>query len=300
MPDGLVLGAAAQVAGGGLNALSTGIQNNRSEKFSREMYDRQKADNLSFWNLQNDYNSPQAQMARFQEAGLNPNLIYGQGNSGNAGSVQTPDVQAVQRRSPEWGNALAAGGLTYMNGIYDLKIKQAQADNLREQTNVAHKEALLKDMDLATREFDLRQKADLKETNADYRRQELRKLETDTDLSIREDARRAIQSSTSVQEAAERILNLQQQRLNYTMQRNHTAADISRVRADTDRIRQQIDLMKKDGSLKDFEIKLRKDNISFHDPLWTRMVAKFFSDTTPETFSDYWKDFLRSGQENSY
>ena len=40
-----------------------------------------------------DYNSPKAQMQRFREAGLNPNLIYGQGNPGNQSqSLSYPDI----------------------------------------------------------------------------------------------------------------------------------------------------------------------------------------------------------------
>lgn len=41
---------------------------------------------VEMWNQQNLYNSPEAQMQRFKEAGLNPHLIYGQGSSGNASS----------------------------------------------------------------------------------------------------------------------------------------------------------------------------------------------------------------------
>lgn len=37
--------------------------------------------NLQMWNLQNAYNSPEAQMKRYEEAGLNPNLIYDQQNT---------------------------------------------------------------------------------------------------------------------------------------------------------------------------------------------------------------------------
>lgn len=38
---------------------------------------------------QNEYNSPQSQMQRFQQAGLNPDLIYGQSNEGYSGNVST-------------------------------------------------------------------------------------------------------------------------------------------------------------------------------------------------------------------
>ena len=44
---------------------------------------------LNMWNLQNEYNSPTQQMARIRAAGLNPNLVYGNGVTGNS-SGSTP------------------------------------------------------------------------------------------------------------------------------------------------------------------------------------------------------------------
>lgn len=38
------------------------------------------------------YNAPKAQMARFQEAGLSPYLMYGQGSSGNVSTPRPPEV----------------------------------------------------------------------------------------------------------------------------------------------------------------------------------------------------------------
>ena len=43
------------------------------------------------WNQTNAYNSPSAQKQRFLDAGLNPNLMMGQG--GNAGSATTVPQQ---------------------------------------------------------------------------------------------------------------------------------------------------------------------------------------------------------------
>lgn len=43
--------------------------------------------NEQAWMQQQEYNSPANQMARYKAAGLNPNLIYGQGTSGNASSA---------------------------------------------------------------------------------------------------------------------------------------------------------------------------------------------------------------------
>lgn len=45
--------------------------------------------NLRLWREQAEYNKPINQMARYQEAGLNPNLVYSQGNPGNMTSSPT-------------------------------------------------------------------------------------------------------------------------------------------------------------------------------------------------------------------
>lgn len=49
---------------------------------------------LTAWNLENAYNTPSAQMQRYQQAGLNPNLIYQQENT--AGAINTPQFVAPQ------------------------------------------------------------------------------------------------------------------------------------------------------------------------------------------------------------
>lgn len=45
--------------------------------------------NLAQWNRENAYNHPARQMERFAEAGLNPDLIYGQSNESGSGSAVT-------------------------------------------------------------------------------------------------------------------------------------------------------------------------------------------------------------------
>lgn len=56
---------------------------------------QEQAFTLDMWNLTNQYNSPAAQMQRYQDAGLNPNLIYSQQNT--ASQPGTPS--AAQFRS---------------------------------------------------------------------------------------------------------------------------------------------------------------------------------------------------------
>lgn len=61
-------------------------------------YERDRNDANRDWDRQNAYNAPKAQMERFKEAGLNPNLIYGQGTPGNASA--TP-LAAQKSGAPE-------------------------------------------------------------------------------------------------------------------------------------------------------------------------------------------------------
>lgn len=61
------------------------------------------------WDLQNAYNSPEAQMERLKKAGLNPNLVYGSGNvvgnsSGsrpitNVPNVVVPDIADIMSKT---------------------------------------------------------------------------------------------------------------------------------------------------------------------------------------------------------
>lgn len=86
-----------------LSVGSNMFQNIRNDRESDEqrhwsmyMQDRANMYNTAMFDRANEYNSPANQMLRYQQAGLNPNLIYGQGNSGNA----TPMPSATAPTSP--------------------------------------------------------------------------------------------------------------------------------------------------------------------------------------------------------
>jgi len=100
------LAAGAALGGGAINAASTGNQNRKNREFTREMYGRQRADALADYHMQNAYNTPQEQMKRLQQAGLNPNLVYGNGADAQGGSVAqvsagTPRTEAPQFDLPQ-------------------------------------------------------------------------------------------------------------------------------------------------------------------------------------------------------
>lgn len=59
------------------------------KKANKELAKYSYGMDLEQWKRQNEYNTPLSQMERFKDAGLNQNLIYGTGTSGNAASSPT-------------------------------------------------------------------------------------------------------------------------------------------------------------------------------------------------------------------
>lgn len=104
--------------------------------------------NIKNWRMVNEYNSPKAQMQRFAEAGLNPNLIYGNITGGNA--QQLPAMQ-----QPHFKPGFADTLLKYK----DARIRDAQADQIRANTEaIRARTKIAKDSyDLKKSKFDFDQ-----------------------------------------------------------------------------------------------------------------------------------------------
>lgn len=109
----LAAGVSALAAGGQMYANSK--MNKRAVKFNREMYDKQRADSISNFDRVNAYNTPEQQMRRFREAGLNPHLMYANGGAtSNAQPISNAQAQVPQQETPNV-LAMAAGPVnTYM------------------------------------------------------------------------------------------------------------------------------------------------------------------------------------------
>lgn len=71
------------LVGGFLQSIFSIGSGKRAVKRSKELADYQYKKDMEMMKYQLDYNSPAAQMERFKQAGLNPNLVYGQGTPGN-------------------------------------------------------------------------------------------------------------------------------------------------------------------------------------------------------------------------
>jgi len=265
MDPSAIAGLAGQIPGpmSWFNLGSDLLTNWQQQQFSEKMYDRTRADNLDFWGRQNAYNTPEQQMQRFQNAGLNPALIYGQGNNGNAQNIPTPDVVPVNFRAPKLPDA-RPDVMGLLLGQADLKIKAAQANNLNVQTDVIRQDAILRGLQAQTADFDLGFKRDTRDISADMKAEQLRQLSTSIDLSVNRDAREAVMNASNVKEAMERMLTSIEARKGFSVDRLAK--------------RTSVDLMNQDIVTKKLDNALREKGINPGDPMWARIVGRFLTE----------------------
>lgn len=98
---------------------------------SRKNMEFQNAFNVEMWNMQNAYDHPGAQMERLLEAGLNPNLIYGNGSVANT-SAPAPRAADTSNIKPYVDVSKVAGD--FLGTYQDMRLRNAQVENLEAQT----------------------------------------------------------------------------------------------------------------------------------------------------------------------
>lgn len=112
--------------------------------------------NLEMWNRQNAYNTPAAQMQRYRDAGLNPNLAVSGGNPGNAS--QAPQAEKYTMEGPKSSRDVASELGKYQNISasktgQELQFQQTQSEMLRQtllhvQTQIAENTKRLQDLNI--------------------------------------------------------------------------------------------------------------------------------------------------------
>lgn len=89
------------------------------------------------WKRQNEYNSPEQQMNRLRQAGLNPHLVYGKGADNTAASVRGGTPPRSQSDSPKSDFHLTQG----LGYALQAKLNTAQIDQVHAQTALLGEQA---------------------------------------------------------------------------------------------------------------------------------------------------------------
>lgn len=262
--DWLNAGTAIMTQAG--NIASQAGANRQQRKFSEHMYDKSRNDALTDRAFENDYNSPAAQMARLTKAGLNPNLVYGNGAS-QSQSVHTGSAQQGSS-SPKAGQVDLAGLTNAFMAIFiDSKKKEAETDNTRAVTELMKEKTLSEilaqrsqkvGIDRAKNQFEIEQylKPDLQARGL------LQNEKLAADIQFTQDAnmRAAAMSSQSVAESVERMLKLRAERENL-------------LPLERERLQEQIKNLQQDTRIKTVQAKLTELGINPHDPTWMRIMG---------------------------
>lgn len=137
---------AASALGAGVGAWQNNKNVNKQIQYQKQENEKIRAYNLQLakmqnkWNLQlmhsqNAYNSPSAQIMRMKEAGLNPDMMYGSGVSGNLSASSAPMTSGSPAAPMDWSSL--ANRATFGNVVdsyLDAQLKQAQIDNINSDT----------------------------------------------------------------------------------------------------------------------------------------------------------------------
>lgn len=172
-----------------LQARGQRLADERANKYAQQAQDTADSRNLMMWRKNNRYNAPSAQMERLREAGLNPNLMYGQGTVGNS-STQSPS-KAAKTQASNIAPDIGKGVQTMATAL--------QTDNLRAQNDVLIQEAAYKaaktaesGMATAKSTFDLGLAKELRNTSLSAAQINLQKMQEEYyNLSAKGDSLRA-------------------------------------------------------------------------------------------------------------
>lgn len=242
--------------------------NDKTMAFSREMYDKQRADNLSDWNMQNEYNHPSSVMDRYRQAGLNKNLVYGNGTTTAAGPLRGAEA-------PKWnpqsvavnpGAALSTG----LNAYMDIRQREAQTDNLRTQNTVLVQDQLLKksstdlnNLKAMREQLELNRGTDLYKYSLDMYKQQVRKMTLDADKAFYD-------SSSANYDSLFKGETWQSRADAANMSPDQLRSSINKTLADTKNAELQ-------AEFKQLEIDMRKNGINSSDPIYFRVIGQLLS-----------------------
>lgn len=266
-----VIAAGASILGNIINTGAQRRQNQAQRAWEEKMYSVQRQDALADWNRQNEYNLPSAQMQRLKAAGLNPNLVYGNGADVTAQPMRSSDPGSWRPEAPKWD---MGGVVNSLMNIYDVQLKEAQTDNLKAQNTNILQDTLLKaaqtistsamsdktaaDTDMS--KFNLSQAKALQNVTLEKAKAELAKVEADIRYTLNSDERQAALTANTLQKSAEEVLQIRAQR----------------AKTDTERVQvlQQIHNLKQDSRIKQLDIELKEKGIQPNDPLYMRILGR--------------------------
>lgn len=288
---GAAISGGSSLLGSAVNAVFQAQQNRKNREWSEKMYDREKADSLSFWNTQNEYNSPAQQMERLKNAGLNPHLVYGGGVNNVSAPIKTPSAPNWKGEAPQVdiGGAVSNAINTYQN----VQLQKQQLDLMQEkietekQTRLNMQTTNFKVLsDMEKNMWSIEKEKGLYKGQLEFQRWNnelaigrLNLVRSQNELMWNKDAREEKLTSS-------KIANDIQGRL---VQKEAIAKSM----AERDRIRAGIVLLNQQGALNAIELAFREKGIDPKGPLYERIIGTVINNVSTKGLKGAISDALK-------
>lgn len=294
--------SAVPIIGGALNTIwNSTIGQSQSKSLMRY----QQRLNQESIDLQNRYNSPLAQMERLRAAGLNPNLVYGNGVDGNQSSAA---ASGLSNRNPQADFGFADA----VNNVF----RQRQLENETKLTNANELKILADKLLSQARYLDVMQDVARKDATFNTFVEKAAADLAHTHQSIAESQQRVDESKQRINESAQRVENMKETineiRANVGLLKARTKTEgmrPSEIRSHINLMNQQATTTKKQRQVMDSIIRLndRKVEELFYQMMYysslgekidlenemTRAAKKFgLQGVTGKDVLNFFKDFL--------
>jgi hypothetical protein len=304
-----IVAGSSQIAASAIGAMAQNNLNNKTMQFDTDMYNKQRADAISDRDYQNAYNSPAQQMARFQAAGLNPNLIYGNQSSMSA-PVRSSSPLAWNPKAPDY-SGIAQG----IGNAMSIAMQQRQLQNLDIQNQVLRQEGDLKaaqtdqinagipkiGVDTESARFDLNMKQTLQNVVQAKSIADLDATVIGNDNAISKNEREAAlagmslkTSDLNLQQMATNILKARAETANTVMERGRIQAQIDNLNASTqtqgvNQANTQVQTL-----LHDADLRLKSNGIQPNDNIIFRILGQLIGPNMVKRAGDALGSFLTS------
>lgn len=234
---GLITGGLSAIG----NAITGGASARKQYQYQSKLMDKQNNFALSMYNMDNRYNSPVMQRARLEEAGLNPNLMYGNGGIQNTSSG-APGSASGQAPHVDYGKPSDA-----ISNVMQYALVNAQTDKMNEETRLASEraesEAISRELMLANARLAMSRSLGQDIDNrfaADRRWLENEALEYNNSLKKLDLQSYQYRLDLEARRVANDNMRVKNQVLQLGLNEKKLAADLSKIRAEVSEIMSRI------------------------------------------------------------
>lgn len=109
------------------NFFTGGASARKQYQYQSKLMDKQNQQQIDFWKMNNEYNTPFNQRARLERAGLNPDLMYG--GSGNMYQSQMPGAASGSAPNVDYGSFSDNLRFAMQAQVMDAQVSKIEHEN---------------------------------------------------------------------------------------------------------------------------------------------------------------------------